>query len=216
MYVELKNVTKIINGNLILDGINCSMDHGKIYGIRGKNGSGKTMLLKALSGIARINEGEILIGGKCLGRGQEFPEDVSALIENPGFIENYSGIKNLRLLANIRKRISEESIVLFMEKFHLDAASKKKVKKYSLGMRQKLGIIAAIMESSKLILLDEPTNALDEESVDILNEMIIEEKRKGNTIVITSHDFEELKSVADYIFEMENGRIVKRGSIDEF
>ena len=103
-----------------------------------------------------------------------------------------------------------------MEKFHLDAASKKKVKKYSLGMRQKLGIIAAIMESSKLILLDEPTNALDEESVDILNEMIIEEKRKGNTIVITSHDFEELKSVADYIFEMENGRIVKRGSIDEF
>lgn len=216
MYVEMKNVSKTINGNIILDRINCSMDQGMIYGIRGKNGSGKTMLLKALSGIAKINEGEITVGGKCLGRGHEFPEDVSALIENPGFIGNYSGLKNLNILADIRKRISEESIISLMEKFHLDPASKKKVKKYSLGMKQKLGIIAAVMESSKLILLDEPTNALDTESVAVLNEIIFAEKKKGSTIIITSHDFDELKCVADYIFEMENGKIVKRGSTDEF
>ena len=213
MYVELKNVTKIIDGNEILNHINCSFQQGNIYGIRGKNGSGKTMLLKAISGLVRIDEGEINVGGQVLKKGNEFPEDVSALIENPGFIGNYSGFKNLKILARIRNRISEETIVSYMERFQLDPYSKKKVKKYSLGMKQKLGIIAAVMESSKLILLDEPTNALDEESIHIFNEMVIEEKKRGNTVVITSHDFEELKSMADYIIEMENGKIIKIGGV---
>lgn len=215
MYVTLKNVTKIMDGNEILSHINCSFRQGNIYGIRGKNGSGKTMLLKAISGLVRIEEGEINVGGQILRKGNEFPEDVSALIENPGFIGNYSGLRNLKIIARIRNRISEETIVSYMERFQLDPYSKKKVKKYSLGMKQKLGIIAAIMESSKLILLDEPTNALDEESIHVFNEMIMEEKNKGNTVVITSHDFEELKSMADYIIEMENGKIMKQGEPDE-
>jgi ABC-2 type transport system ATP-binding protein len=206
MYVEVKNVTKRIDGNVVLENITCSFEQGMIYGIRGKNGSGKTMLLKAISGLVRIDEGEIIVGGQLLKKGNEFPEDVSALIENPGFIGNYSGLRNLEILAKIRNRISQETIVSYMERFQLEPFSKKKVKKYSLGMKQKLGIIAALMESSKLILLDEPTNALDEESVRIFNEMLLEEKKKGNTIIITSHDFDELKNMADCIIEMSNGK----------
>jgi ABC-2 type transport system ATP-binding protein len=207
MYVEVKNVTKRIDGNVVLENVTCSFEQGMIYGIRGKNGSGKTMLLKAISGLVRIDEGEIIVGGQLLKKGNEFPEDVSALIENPGFIGNYSGLRNLEILANIRNRISQETIVSYMERFQLEPFSKKKVKKYSLGMKQKLGIIAALMESSKLILLDEPTNALDEESVRIFNEMLLEEKKKGNTIIITSHDFDELKNMADCIVEMSNGKM---------
>jgi ABC-2 type transport system ATP-binding protein len=215
MYVELRNVTKRIDGNVVLDHITCSFEQGTIYGLRGKNGSGKTMLLKAISGLVRIDEGEIVVGGKLLKKGNEFPEDVSALIENPGFIGEYSGFRNLKILAQIRNRISQETIASYMERFQLDPCSKKKVKKYSLGMKQKLGIIAALMESSKLILLDEPTNALDEESIHIFNEMLMEEKKKGNTIIITSHDFEELNNMADYMIGMENGKILKKGEQDE-
>ncbi len=216
MYVEVKNVSKVMDGNVILDSIDCSLEAGKVYGLCGKNGSGKTMLLKAMCGLVRIDEGEIVVGGESLKKGHEFPEDVSALIENPGFIGNYSGMRNLVILSQIRKRIDKETVIAYMNRFHLDPDSKKKVKKYSLGMKQKLGIIAAVMESSRLILLDEPTNALDEESVKVLNEIIREERDKGSTVVVTSHDREELKSVSDYIFQIENGRIVKRGNRDEF
>ncbi len=216
MYVEVRNVSKIINGNIILNSIDFSLERGKVYGLCGKNGSGKTMLLKAMCGLVHINEGDIVIGGEMLKKGHEFPEDVSALIENPGFIGNYSGIKNLIVLSQIRKRIDKDTIIAYMNRFHLNPNSSKKVKKYSLGMKQKLGIIAAVMESSKLILLDEPTNALDEESVKVMNEIICEERDKGSTVVIASHDREELKSVSDYIFKIENGEIVKRGTRDEF
>ena len=163
-----------------------------------------------------IDEGEIVVGGEALRKGHEFPEDVSALIENPGFIGNYSGMRNLLILSQIRKRIDQETIRSYMLRFHLDPDSSQKTKKYSLGMKQKLGIIAAVMESSRLILLDEPTNALDEESVDVLNEIIHEERDKGNVVVITSHDRDELKTISDYIFQMENGRIAKRGDKNEF
>lgn len=216
MYVEVKNVSKVLDGNIILDSISCSLEAGKVYGLCGKNGSGKTMLLKAMCGLVRIDEGEIAVGGELLGKGHEFPEDVSALIENPGFIGNYSGMKNLVILSQIRKRIGQETIRTYMDRFQLDPDSGKKVKKYSLGMKQKLGIIAAFMENSRLILLDEPTNALDEESVKVLNEMIHEAGENGSTVVITSHDHEELKSVSDYMFRIESGKIVKRGDRDEF
>lgn len=214
MYVELKNVTKELGKNIILDNISCGFECGKIYGIRGVNGSGKTMLLKAIAGLVYIDEGEIVIGGKKLERGNEFPEDVSALIENPGMIGNYSGLRNLKILSQIRNRISEEEIIKYMEKFNLDPVDKKKVKKYSLGMRQKLGIIAALMENSRLILLDEPTNALDRDSIAVLNEQLFEQKKKGSVIIITSHDFEELKLVADEIYEMAAGKMRQRSEFD--
>lgn len=211
MYVEVNNITKEVGKNIILDNISCAFERGKIYGIRGKNGSGKTMLLKAIAGLTRIDEGEIIVGGKKLEQGNEFPEDVSALIENPGMIGNYSGMRNLKILSQIRNRISEEDIIKYMKTFNLDPSDKKKVKKYSLGMRQKLGIIAALMENSQLILLDEPTNALDSASITVLNELLFEQKTKGSVIIITSHDFDELNLVADEIYEMESGRMKQRG-----
>lgn len=215
MYVELKNVTKKLEKNIILENISCTFACGKIYGIKGINGSGKTMLLKAIAGLVRIDAGEIIVFEKKLEKGNEFPEDVSALIENPGMIGNYSGLRNLKILAQIRNRISEADIIEYMKKFNLNPTDKKKVKKYSLGMKQKLGIIAALMEKSKLILLDEPTNALDRNSIAVLNELLFEQKKKGSLIIITSHDYEELKLVADEIYEMESGQMRRREADEE-
>ena len=208
MFVEVRNATKVIEGNTILNSINLSFERGKIYGLVGKNGSGKTMLLKAICGLIRLNEGEIIVEGRKLEKGHEFPDDVGALIENPGLIGNYSGLKNLQVLADIRQKISQEVIKNYMKDFKLNAEDKKKVKKYSLGMKQKLGIIAAIMEEPKLILLDEPTNALDKESVVILNQNLIKAKERGSTIIIASHDFSEMEQITDERIEIDNGMII--------
>ena len=215
MYVEVRNITKILEKNVILDNISCSFDSGKIYGIRGVNGSGKTMLLKAIAGLAKVDQGEIIVGGQKLERGNEFPQDVSALIENPGMIPNYSGLKNLLILSQIRNRVSKQEIIDYMKRFKLDPTDNKKLKKYSLGMKQKIGIIAALMEDSKLILLDEPTNALDKDSITTLNEMLFEQKQKGNLIIITSHDSEELNLVSDEVYEIEAGKMKDRRTVNE-
>ena len=215
MYVEVKNITKTLEKNIILDNISCSFDSGKIYGIRGVNGSGKTMLLKAIAGLVKVDQGEIIVGDQKLERGNEFPQDVSALIENPGMIPNYSGLKNLLILSQIRNRVSKQEIIDYMKRFKLDPTDNKKLKKYSLGMKQKIGIIAALMEDSKLILLDEPTNALDKDSITTLNEMLYEQKKKGNLIIITSHDSEELNLVSDEVYEIEAGKMKDRRTVNE-
>ncbi|MDD6071571.1 MAG: ATP-binding cassette domain-containing protein [Clostridiales bacterium] len=209
MYLEMENATKIIDKKIILNSVSIAMERGKIYGIKGKNGSGKTMLIKSMCGLIHLNQGEVRINGKALGKGQEFPPSVGALIENPGFIENYSGYKNLELLASIQNIIGENEIRSMMEKMGLDPFEKKKVKKYSLGMKQKLGIVAAVMEHPELILLDEPTNALDMESVGRLNELLEAEKKRNALVVISSHDLEELEMIADNVFVIENGKIMK-------
>lgn len=209
MYVEVKNASKMIDGNLVLNSINYSFDEGKIYGVIGKNGSGKTMLLKAICGLVRLSEGDVVVAGKRLEKGHDFPDDVGALIENPGIIGNYSGLKNLQVLADIKKKVSKNTISKLMESFNLDPKDKKKVKKYSLGMRQKIGIISAIMEDPKLILLDEPTNALDKKSVDVLNDMLKNARDNGSTIIIASHDFSEMEELADKLIEIEDGKIVQ-------
>lgn len=209
MYVEVKNATKIIGGITILDSVNMQLDAGKIYGLKGKNASGKTMLIKAICGLIRLNSGEVRIDGTALGKNREFPPSVGALIETPGFIENYSGFKNLKLLAEIKGIIGENEIREIMEALGLNPNEKKRVKKYSLGMKQKLGIAAALMEHPKLILLDEPTNALDAESVKKLNELLKEEKERKAVILISSHDAGELELIADQIFVIENGRMAE-------
>ncbi len=209
MYLEIKNVTKIINKNVILDHINLSMERGKIYGLRGKNGSGKTMLLRAICGLIRLNEGQVVIDGKPLGKRQEFPPSVGALIENPGFIENYSGYRNLVDLASIQKKIGTEEIIHILEVVGLDPMDKKKVKNYSLGMRQKLGIAATIMESPDLVILDEPTNALDEESVRKLHDILLQEKVRNALVIVASHDSDELDSLCDEIIIVDGGHIKK-------
>lgn len=207
MYLEVSNITKIIDKSTILDSVSLSMDKGKIYGLKGKNGSGKTMIMRAICGLIKLTEGEIYIDGKPLDRKQAFPPSIGVLIENPGFINNYSGTRNLKVLADIKGLIGMEEIEHTMALVGLDPHEKKKVKKYSLGMKQKLGIAAAIMENPDMILLDEPTNALDQESIRNLMDILKEYKKRGKLIILSSHDSEELENLSDEIYIIEDGRI---------
>ena len=197
MYLEVSNITKIIDKSTILDSVSLSMDKGKIYGLKGKNGSGKTMIMRAICGLIKLTEGEIYIDGKPLDRNQAFPPSVGVLIENPGFINNYSGARNLKVLADIKGLIGMKEIEQTMALVGLDPYEKKKVKKYSLGMKQKLGIAAAIMEDPDMILLDEPTNALDQESIKNLRDILKEYKKRGKLIILSSHDSEELEYLSN-------------------
>lgn len=207
MYLEIKNICKTIGSAEILKHINLEMERGKIYGLRGKNGSGKTMLMRTICGLILPTEGEIVIDGETLGKDISFPRSIGALIENPGFIADYSGIKNLEVLASIQNHIKKEEITACMEELGLDPNDKKKFKKYSLGMKQKLGIIAAVMENPDIIVLDEPLNALDEKTVNTVKEILLRHKARGALIIISCHDREELEFLSDEIFCIEAGEI---------
>jgi len=207
MEIEVRNLTKRISGNLILDNINIKMTDGKIYGLKGKNGSGKTMLMRAICGLILPTEGEVIIDGQVLGKDISFPNSLGALIESPGFISNYSGFKNLKILSEIQGKIDDNKINEVLTMVGLDPNEKKKFKKYSLGMKQKLGIAAAIMEEPEIIILDEPTNALDESSVMSLRKTLQKYRDAGALIIISCHDSEELEFLSDEIFFMENGRL---------
>ncbi|MGL4731780.1 MAG: ABC transporter ATP-binding protein [Clostridium sp.] len=207
MYIEVKNLTKVISKNTILSNINLRMEQGKIYGLKGKNGSGKTMLMRAICGLILPTEGEVIINDEVLGTDISFPRSIGALIENPGFIENYSGYKNLKILADIQGKIDDEQIRKTISLVGLEPDDKKKFKKYSLGMKQKLGIAAAIMENPDIIILDEPINALDEKSVSIVREILHEHRDRGALILVSCHDSEELEYLSDEIFIIENGSI---------
>lgn len=208
MHIDIQHFTKRIDGTVVLDDISLQMESGKIYGFQGKNGSGKSMLMRAICGLIHPTEGSIKIDEKIMGTDISFPESAGILIENPGFISSYSGLQNLKLIASIKRQVKEEYIKELMERFHLDPADRKAYRKYSLGMKQKLGIIAAIMEMPELIILDEPMNGLDEESIEILKDMILELKEKGKLIILSCHDSEELLYLADEIFNLKNGKLI--------
>ena len=207
-YIKIKNISKKINKNIILDDISIDLYKGKIYGFRGINGSGKTMLFRAICGLISLSSGEIIIDGKKLHDEISFPQSVGALIENPGFLPNYSGKENLKFIANINEIIKNEDIDKVLTLVGLDHKDNRKFKEYSLGMKQKLGIAQALMENPDLIILDEPTNALDEESVKNILNIIKEEKRKNKIILISSHDKSILEEISDEIINIENGKIV--------
>lgn len=210
MYVEIDSLTKIIDKHKVLDRVSLRLEKGKIYGIKGKNGSGKTMLLRAICGLIKPTEGSIKVGNKLIGKDITFPESVGVLIEKPGFIASLSGYNNLKMLADIKKLIGKHEIETVMKEVGIERVNfSKKYKTYSLGMKQKLGIAAVIMEKPELMLLDEPTNALDEESVSRLIDILKEEKKRGACIILTSHDIESLNLLSDMIFVMEEGRIRK-------
>lgn len=205
-YIEIKNVTKKIKGNIILDNISLNFERGKVYGIKGKNGSGKTMLFRAICGFIKT-EGTIFVDGKLIGKNGNYPENIGVIIENPGFLPNYSGFKNLKYLAQINNKITDDDIINTLNEVGLNPYEKKSFRKYSLGMKQKLGIAQAIMENPDLIILDEPTNALDEESVKRINEIITKLKNQNKVILISNHNREELENVCDEIYSIENGAI---------
>lgn len=207
MIIELKNVTKIIKGVTILDNINITMHSGKVYGLKGKNGSGKTMLMRAIAGLIRT-KGVIDIDGKILGKDMSFPESIGVLIENPAFISNYTGFMNLKILASIQNKIGDEDIRDVLRQVQLDPDDKRTYRKYSLGMKQKLGIAAAYMERPDIIILDEPINALDEAAARQIHVILDEQKKRGALIIIACHDKEELELLADEIIEISEGKII--------
>lgn len=208
MYLEIENFTKIIDGQKVLKDITISMNKGMIYRIKGKNGSGKTMLLRGISGLIKPTKGRVIVDGDVLGVDISFPKSIGILIEQAGFIPSISGYDNLKMLGDIKGLVGKDEIEQTMEDVGLERSTfKKKYKAYSLGMKQKLGIAAAIMEKPDLILLDEPTNALDKESVNKVVALLQKEKERGALIIITSHDLEELNDLSDKIFIMEAGRI---------
>lgn len=210
MQIKIKDLSKKIKGNIILKDINLTFNSGNIYGIVGKNGSGKTMLLRAISGLIVPSKGEILIDNKKLHKDLSFPPDMGILIEKPEFLSYMTGLENLCVLADIKKQTTKEHISDLMSWFDLDPKSKKSVRKYSQGMKQKLGIIQAIMEEQKLLILDEAFNALDEQTVHKLRELLIDYKEQGKLIIITSHNKEDIEQLCDEVYKIENGSIVEQ------
>lgn len=209
-HIEIEHLGKKIHKNIVLEDISLSMDSGKIYGLQGINGSGKTMLMRAILGLIRPSEGIVSIDGKVIGKEIEFPKNVGFLLENPSFLNRYSGIDNLKMLASIKGELSEQQIMETISSVGLDPLDKKKYRKYSLGMKQRLGIAAAIMEEPDLLILDEPTNALDESGIELVKTILQRQKERGALIIISCHDITILKELSDEIIKLESGRIVSR------
>ena len=204
--IILENVSKQIRGVEILTEINREFVSGKIYGLCGYNGSGKTMLLRMLAGLIRPSSGRVIVDGNTLHKDIDFPENMGVLIENPDFWKNYTGKEALYALAAINKKIGIKEIDHAMERVGLQPNDSRTIKKYSLGMKKRLGIAQAIMEFPKLLLLDEPTNALDKKGVETIGNLILEEKADDTIIILASHNKADL-DICDVIFEIENGRI---------
>ena len=207
--IEVKNVNLILQKNEILRDISVHFERGKIHGLIGRNGSGKTMLMKCICGFVKPTSGEISVDGKRIGKDCDFPKNTGIIIETPGFIPYYSGYKNLKLLADLRGKISREDIRKTMEKVGLNPDLKRHVRKYSLGMRQRLGLAQAIMENPDLLILDEPMNGLDKDGVADMREYLLDLKSQGKTILIASHSAEDIEVLCDTVCEMDKGRLEK-------
>lgn len=207
--IQLQNVTKRIKENTVLDNVSYTFKSGFVYGLYGQNGSGKTMLLRAISGLINLDSGSIFIDGEKLHDKIEFPPETGIVIENMELLPECSAKINLQMLAKIKNIADEKDIIFSLERVGLDPDSEKKVKKFSLGMKQRLNIAQAIFENQKIILLDEPTNALDEEAVQLIYKIIREEKSRGATIIVATHHKEDLKEVCDVILKIAEGKIVE-------
>ena len=209
MEIIVKSATKYIKKALILDDVNIQLTGGKIYGLKGPNGSGKTMLMRLLSGLIRPTSGEVSTAGKKLGKDMDFPESVGLLIENPAFLPNYTGYENLELLAQIRGKIGAEEICQSLMEVGLEPDDPRKYRKYSLGMKQRLGIAAAIMEKPDLLIVDEPTNALDDSGVEQICTILRRERERGALVVIACHDSLLLETLSDEIYKIYEGKVTK-------
>ena len=203
--IEVQNAVKRFRDQVVLKNVSISFEKGQIHGIVGRNGSGKTVLFKCICGLMHPEEGVILVNGKRVGRDVDMPEDIGAIIEVPGFLPNYSGYKNLRFLANIRRKIGKEEIVNVLKTVGLDPESRKHVGKYSLGMRQRLGIAQAIMEDPEILILDEPMNGLDNAGVQDIRALLLGLKEQGKTILLASHNHEDIAALCDTVHEMDGG-----------
>ena len=205
----MSQVTKKHNNDYILKDISLTLESGRIYGLFGRNGSGKTMLLKAMSGLMSFDSGTVICDGKVLHKDMEVIPDLGMIIENTGFWKAYSGRENLRVLAGINKKVDDSRVDEVLKIVGLENSADKRVKRYSLGMRQRLAIAQAIMEYPRVLLLDEPTNGLDESGVTMFRELIKSEKERGAIILIVSHNTEDVEDIIDIRLQIESGRIVE-------
>lgn len=207
--IKAENVCLTLQKNEILKNVSIHFERGKIHGLIGRNGSGKTMLMKCICGFVKPTSGEITVDGKRIGKDCDFPTNAGIIIETPGFIPYYSGLKNLKLLADLRKKITTDDIRNTMKQVGLDPDLKRHVRKYSLGMRQRLGLAQAIMENPDLLILDEPMNGLDKDGVEDMRKYLLDLKAQGKTILIASHSAEDIDVLCDTVCEMDKGKLEK-------
>ena len=210
--IEINHLTKKIHKNLVLQDVTMKMYSGKIYGLQGFNGSGKTMLMRAIIGFIRPSSGTVLINDKILSKDIEFPESIGFLLETPSFLDRYSGFDNLKILADIKRDLSEQEIRDTLSRVGLEPYDKKKYRKYSLGMKQRLGIAAAIMGEPDIVILDEPTNALDTEGIGMVKTILAQQKERGALVIISCHDLNLMKEISEEVFLLEGGKIVNTDS----
>ena len=208
--IEVRGLSLTIGKTAILNDVTVSLEAGKIHGLIGRNGSGKTMLMKCICGFIRPTRGVVVVDGKRVGKDVDFPKNMGIIIETPGFIPYYSGYKNLKLLAGLRNKIGKEEIIQAMERTGLDPKLKRHVKKYSLGMRLRLGLAQAIMEDPDILILDEPMNGLDKDGVEDMRRYLIDLREQGKTILIASHSSEDISVLCDAVYEMEKGVLANR------
>ena len=207
MNIKIVNYTKKLGDQEVLNNINLDLYSGNIYGFYGKNGSGKTMLFRAVTSLITPTNGDILIDGESIINGETDLSKIGILIENPGFYDYLTGFQNLELLYSINHKKNSDILNTYLEKVGLGEVTNKLYKKYSLGMRQRLGIAQAIMEDQKIIILDEPTNGLDEQGINDVRALLIEEKKKDKIILIASHNKDDLRILSDKIFHLDHGMI---------
>lgn len=205
--ITIEQVSKSFSGHAVLKEVSLNVERGSVMGIVGSNGSGKSVLFNVICGFTAPDSGTVSVRGKALGKGRDFPENVGVLINSPGFIGLYTGLQNLRYLAGIRGVIGEPEIRAAMQKVGLDPDNGTKVEHYSLGMRQKLGIAQAIMENQDILILDEPFNALDYKTYNDMKEIIRILQAEGKTILMTSHNYEDLETLCTHIYVLDEGRL---------
>lgn len=208
--IKVEHIEKSFKKHKVLKDVSLTCESGKIYGIVGYNGSGKSVLFKCISGFYLVEKGTITVRGKMVGKDMDVVQNLGTIIEEPAFIKQYSGLKNLELLYMINHKKNREYVKESMRKVGLDPELKKPVGKYSLGMKQRLAIAQAIMEKPDIIMLDEPTNGLDEKGVQLIREIIAQEKERGALLLLASHSAEDIKLLSDEVFHISEGKIINK------
>lgn len=205
--IKVVNLTKQYKNITVLNDINLDIEKGKCYGFSGRNGSGKSLFFKAICGFINPTSGYVMINNKKIGVDVDFPENIGALIEHPGFLPEYTAFENLKFLASINNKIGNVEIENALKAVNLDINNCKNVKTYSLGMKQRLGIAQALMEDPDILILDEPMNGLDKNGVQLIKQILINLKKDGKTILLTSHISQDIDEISDYIYEFDNGNL---------
>lgn len=208
--IIIENLSKTIKNNKILDNVNLTFESGHVYGLVGRNGSGKTMLLRAICGLIFPDSGKVIIDGKQLHKDISFPESCGIIIENTDLLPNFSAFDNLKMLSEIKNTVNDNMIKSAIKSVGLDPDSKKKVKTFSLGMKQRLSIAQALFEDPDILLLDEPTNALDEDGINDVRRILLEQKKKNKLIIIASHNKEDISLLSDTVISVSNGRFQRK------